>query len=807
IVFLVGSNVSEPLLQIAANSVMIGTVLSLVLVVLVAHEVIALFVDIVTNTKKPSKSAFHFYTISAVYLVNLFISYLVKEGHLHINFWIINSFFLLTVSALLAMWGFYKREPLYADFLPSPAYAVLACLSLAMMAFSFLASLFANANNTLMEAMEDVVLYSHLGYGLIFVVYVTANFSPMLLANLPVHKILYKPDTMPFFTFRAGAAIATFAFLSFASTWGSYVDQTYAAYYNAQGDLAWHKGETTAAEGYYKKSLVYRNQNHHAHYALGTLYTQQLDPAKARLELATAAENSPSEISYINLADSYAASGNYLAQTVVLQEGLKKLPGSSIIQNALGLAHVKLQGRDSALYYFNQSRQSTITKEAAETNLLGAAAKFQLRFPADSLLALLKSEKLSVQSNALALANVQSISLSLPYQLPTDTTLPVKEAVLMANFLTNQGKKIDTVLLQQIETLSRKPTNETFKDELQYAVAQCYYDWGISKKAGELLREVAYRSGTGSYFHQLGIWLLQQDNPATAARYFKIAAEKGVQNSAWLQALSWLEADSIQKSLPLLVELSHQPDTALAKRAQKIITSIQPNINIQTASDEIKSLFARYRIPITDSAMFNKIVNQISDNNIKASLLLNRSKKIFALDNISEAISTLQRIRGLTLTDKKLFEQIQLFSLMVVAQQENWPALKQQLSAVSLAAYPTQQIYFEALLADANGDHKNAKIKFDFLSKATTQSEEIAYAAARYFLRDTTDRLKPYGIIVNGLLAKPNSIKLLKIYIKESAILGFDDESAEALEKLRKLISTQAFNTYVLENPNFFDVE
>jgi predicted Zn-dependent protease len=807
IVFLVGSNVSKPLLQISANSVMIGTVLSLLLIVFVSHEVIALFIDIVTNTKKPTKSAFHFYTISAVYLVNLFVSYLVKEGHLHINFWIINSFFLLTVSALLAIWGFQKREPLYADFLPSSAHAVIACLSLVMIAFSFLVLLVASANATLIEALEDVVLYSHLGYGLIFVVYVTANFSPMLLANLPVHKILYKPDTMPFFTFRAGAAIATFAFLSFASTWGSYIDQTYAAYYNAQGDLAWYKGETTAAEGYYKKSLVYRNQNHHAHYALGTLYTQQLDPAKARLELATAAENSPSEISYINLADIYAASGNYLAQTVVLQEGLKKLPGSSIIQNALGLAHVKLLSRDSALYYFNQSRQSTITKEAAETNLLGAAAKFQLRFPADSLLALLKSEKLSVQSNALALANVQSISLSLPYQLPKDTTLSVKEAVLMVNFLTNQGKKIDTALLKQIEILSRKPTNETFKDELQYAVAQCYYDWGISKKAGELLREVAYRSGTGNYFHQLGIWLLQQDNPATAARYFKIAAEKGVPNATWLQALSWLEADSIQKSLPLLVELSHQPDTTLAKRAEKIIMAIQSNSNIQAEGDEARSLFARYRIPITDSVTFNTMVNQISNHNIKASILLARSKKYFTLDNIQPCRNTLQQIKGLTLTDKKLFEQIQLFSLMVVAQQENWKALKQQLPAVNLVEYPTQKIYFEALLAEADGDHKNAKTKFDFLSKATVQSEEITYAAARYFLNDTTDRLKPYSIIVNGLLAKPNSIKLLKIYVKESAILGFEEESAEALEKLRKLMSPHTFNAYVRENPDFFEVE
>ncbi|MFM8914479.1 MAG: tetratricopeptide repeat protein, partial [Flammeovirgaceae bacterium] len=671
----------------------------------------------------------------------------------------------------------------------------------------FLALLFATANNTLIDTLQDLILYAHLGYGLIFVVYITANFSPMLLANLPVHKILYKPDTMPFFTFRAGAAIATFAFLSFASTWGSYIDQTYAGHYNAQGDLAWQQGELTAAEGYFKKSLVYRNQNHHAHLALATLYTQQLDPAKARLELATLAENSPSEMGFIDLADLYAASGNTLAQTLVLQEGLKKMPSSSRLQNALGLAYLKLQSRDSALFYFNQSRQSKITKEAAETNLLAAAAKFRLRFPADSLLALLKSEKTSAQSNALALANVQGTSLALPYQLPPDTTLSVKQAVLMVNYLVNQGKKIDTEMLRQVEALSRKPSNDTFKDELQAAVAHGYYQQGMSKKAGELMREIAYRSGTGRYFHQLGIWLLQQENPATAARYFKIASEKGVPNAPWLQAVSWLEADSIQKSLPLLTEFSSNTDTTLAQQSQKMLEVLQASNLGASASDEEKSKFARYRIPVKDSAAFDKVVSQITDQNVKASCLLARSKRHFALDNVSESVRILQRIKGITLTDKKLFESIQFFSLMVTAQQENWKALRQQLPSVDLTEKPLYATYFSALLADAEGDQPQAKVKFEFLASATIQSEEIAIATSRFFLKDSTDRLKPYGVIVNGLLAKPNSIKLLKVYVKEAAVLGFDEESEEALEKLRKLMTPTAFNAYVRENPDFFEVE
>ncbi|MFN7437758.1 MAG: hypothetical protein ACK5SJ_15045 [Bacteroidota bacterium] len=232
------------------------------------------------------------------------------------------------------------------------------------------------------------------------------------------------------------------------------------------------------------------------------------------------------------------------------------------------------------------------------------------------------------------------------------------------------------------------------------------------------------------------------------------------------------------------------------------------NLNqITGLDDEAKSIFSRYRIPLSDTIAFGKIVNEISDANTKAGLLLARSRRHFALDNMDESIATLQQIKGLKLTNKKLFEDIQFFSLLISAQQENWKALKQQLATVDFTERPVYASYFRALLAEADGDQQQAKVNFEFLSNATIQSEEIAIATARYFLKDTTDRLKPYGVIVNGLLAKPNSIKLLKVYVKEAAVLGFDEESEEALEKLRKLMTARGFNAYVRENPDFFEVQ
>lgn len=805
--FAFGSQVANPFLHLAVNGITAGMVLGIVFILSVAHEIVASFIDIVTQTKNPSKSAQHFYVLSAIYFVNLFLSYLIKEGYLNIPFWVINSFLLLTISAVLGLWGFNRREPLYQNFLSSPALAVFACLGLMAICFSICALFIATGNNTMTETFVDITLYAHMGYGLIFIVYVTANFSPMLLANLPVHKILYKPDTMLFFTFRLGAAIATFAFLSFASTWGAYVNQAYAAYYNAHGDLYWGQGDVVAAEGYYKKSLVYRNQNLHAHYALGTIYTQQLDPAKARYELASACESSASEMAFINLGEIYGANGNHLSTSLIMGEGLKKFPQSARLLNAQGLSYVKLGRQDSALLFFEKSRASGEMKEMAETNLLAASAKFSFTFPADSLLRLLKSDKESAKSNALALANVQQLPLTISYQLPSDTTLSVKQAVLLINYLHNQRNRIDTTLLSKTITLARKPSNETFKHELLMAAASCYYEKGMTKLAGEIGREVAYGTANGKYFHLLGVWLLEQENPATAARYFKIAAEKSIPNALWYQALSWLEADSTQKAIPLLTELANQPDTAQTKKAFQLGRILNlPAFEVQKENEGDIRTYLRYKVKPTDTLTFNRLLDKLQTPNLRAESLLARSKKYFAQDEIGQSVKLLQRIKGLTLTDKKLYEQIQHFSLQLTAKLENWTVLKQQMAGVNFEAHPNHKIYFEALLAEAEGNQAEAAKKFDYLSRATVQEEEIALGAARYFLRDSTDRLKPYSIILNGLLAKPNSIKLLKVYVKEAAILGFDEESEQALEKLKKLLSSIAFNRYVSENPDFFEV-
>jgi hypothetical protein len=117
-------------------------------------------------------------------------------------------------------------------------------------------------------------------------------------------------------------------------------------------------------------------------------------------------------------------------------------------------------------------------------------------------------------------------------------------------------------------------------------------------------------------------------------------------------------------------------------------------------------------------------------------------------------------------------------------------------------------IYWQALLDEKNGKREAARQKYEYLGKANMYFEEGVVGASRFFAQDTTvDRLIPYSMLVEGLMVKPNSARLLKAYIKEAALIGFDDEAAESLDKLKAIIPRSSFNRYVKENPDYFDVE
>lgn len=804
------SHVQNPILYLSVTGYAIGFLITLVFILMVGAEIPAAFINILTQGTKQTKTLRHFLIITAIYITNLILAYAIKIGYLELNIWVINFFFLFTISALLGIWGFRQREPQYETILPADPFGVYLIIAMATISFAAIGNFFATANDPVLEVIRDVIMYSHLGYGIIFFAYVLANFGSMLMQNLQVYKVLYKPNTMPYFTFRLMGLICTIAFLVYDTNYKSVVNQVYAGYYNSQGDLYYAQGTDQLAEGFYNKSVAFRNQNHHVHYALASIQAARYEPQKEREELAKAAEGTPSEFSLVNLSNAYQRNGNPLQATDVLTLAKAKFPKSGIIDNALGLAFLKLKMADSALLSFQKASKHKETKNIAETNLLGASAKLNINYPADSLLQLIGSDKPGPRANALALANLQNLPIQIQFDLGTDTTLTASKATYLCNYLINQREKVDTTLLSNVILLARKPSNDYFKEVILVAASHAYYAQGSVRKAFDLTREIAYSSGRGKYFNLLGTWALEQNNPQIAANYFEIAKGKNIQLALFHEALSNTETDSIPNALILWDSVRHSTDTSQVTFAKRIVNVLKSNTTqALTLSDNDKYNYCRYKISHSDTTSFWKIVSTIKNEELKARAILDLSKKWYQQDEAQISFEIIKRVKGLKLTDKNTYNQILLLNMMLLAELDPESFKSQQLDKALpfQGAYPNELLYLKALQDEQTGNTEAAKLKFEFLSTANIHFEEGLIASARFFSSDTTDRLKSYSIIVSGILARPNSIKLLKAYVKEAALIGFDDEANESLDKLKRLLSPRAFNTYVAENPDFFDIE
>ncbi|MCW5910023.1 MAG: hypothetical protein KIT62_03055 [Cyclobacteriaceae bacterium] len=798
-----------PFLHLSANTYTAGVALTIVFILMIGHEIPALFVNLITRGNRQSKSLQHFSVISAFYVLNLLLAYAKEIGYLTWNIWTINGYLLLTASAILGIWGFIQRSHQYENILGSEALAAYLVLALGIIAFSTLTTLMVSANDNAVDVLHDIILYSHLGFGIIFLFYVIANFGPMLMQNLQVYKVLYKPNIMHFVTFRIMGFITCIAFMFFDTSYGTLVDQLYSSYYNAQGDVYYHTGIDQAAESYYNKSVLYRNQNHHAHYALASIQQNRLELRARKAELASICFSSPSEYAYVNLSDAFHETGEPYEALFLLNQAKKKFPESGVINNALGIAFSRLKVADSALLSFQAARKDKAFKSAAETNLLAASAKFKVSYPADSLLQLVGATKEGAMANALALANTQNIPINKEFVAGNDTTWTPTRVTYLCNYLVNQASSADTALIRNIIEVARKPVNEYYTEAVIVAAAQALYAQGKVKAAFDLTREMAFGSGRGRYYALLGYWALEQNNPVIAASYFEIAKEKRIPRAMLYQALALTEADSVLPAKPLwdsLTRVSDKPDSTFARTMIKVLNASISSVT--SLSNTEKYWFCRYRLTVTDSIQLYSVIKSITDSDLQSKAWLDAAKKWYQADELEVAATCLNKINTPP-ADAYTNNELLIYKLLLLAQLDSDTFRQQKLvfDPHVVNTFPNEVILLKTWQAELNGHAEQIRSNYGHLGHASIHFEDGLVAAAQFFASDTTDRLKPYSILVSGLIARPNSIKLLKAHTLYTAQIGFDDEATQSLEKLRGLLSPRAFNRFVSENSDIFTIQ
>jgi len=792
-----------PAYHLAASGYIAAIILSAVFIIMVSHEILALFINLVSRGTRQVKSLKHFLIISAIYMVNIFLAYANKINLIEWDFLAINFFLLLTISGVLGIWGFRQRQSQYEGIIEADPFGVYVFVSLACICFSAIAWFFSTSNDPAIDALSDLIIYSHLGFGIIFLLYVLSNFMGMLNENLQVYRVLYQPNNMPYFTFRFAGIIATLA-LVFVNTWQVPVRNAQAGYYNAMADI-YKSNSSKLAEAYYNTAGLYGFQNHHANYAIANLEAKRGNDDKERTFYKRASGTRPTEMSYLNWTNTYQRTQAYLEALLILKESSEEFPNSGVIKNTQGLLYGKLGILDSALFLLEESRKDALSKNSAETNLVGLIASKNLPIDADSLFNLIGSTHAGVEANALALANLQGEKIEMNFPLPKDSLLDLFSSTLLNNYVINHLSEIDSTTINQIIKLARIKSNSAYKESLFIATAFALYADGQVGRAFTLLEEVIFSSSSqGKYNNILALWALEQNAPEVALKFLTYAIDQNFPAAALTNAVALSEAGKLGEAIVAWDSLKSQGDTTQVTMAESSLRVLGlPDEFVNKFTDADKYQYCRYRIPLSDSSSFIKVMLSINDNDLKAKAIVDRTKKLLRHDDLKSATRVFQKINGIKMSDKKLFEDFKHTELSLLAAKGDFTALDTQLKSASFTAdQKNEKLFFSALINEHAGKIGEAEKIYSWLAVANPYFDEAIVESARFFKTNSTENLKAYTILVNALQVNPQSVKILKAYGLEAIRMGFDEYAQSAFDRLAILIGPQAFNKFLMENHN-----
>jgi hypothetical protein len=471
------AKVSHPFFLLASYRTTGAMLLSTAFIFLVAYEIINGFLIISTSVKS-TQSLQNFLLISLIYLVNVLLVFLHNNKVIDWEMIYLSPFLLIILSSILGIWGFKKRTESLLDRLNFEKSGAFIYLSLSIVTIATCALAFATSNDPMIEVMEDVITYTHLTMGLMFLAYVLINFSPIFKQGFEVYKVVFKPLRLPIWTFRVLSIIVIAALLVLKGFFT--VQQSFAAHYNTLGDYYTAEKDYKFAEIEYKMALVYEYRNHKTNYALASLSLLQGDNETAAVYFRKSLAKNPSVFAYEGLSRSFYDGEHFFDAMFTLKEGLQKFPKSGELQNNLAYLFNKSNVQDSTVLYYEMAVRNVRKTEVPASNLLAFWASNGKKTTIEELLQ--KPENIrynSYQANIFALKNIvekkfsENIDNDFTIDLSSDSVLNASNFAWIYNQIFYQkalGKTFDLRRLSELEE------NESLSEDLLFAnMIQEYY--------------------------------------------------------------------------------------------------------------------------------------------------------------------------------------------------------------------------------------------------------------------------------------------------------------------------------------------
>ncbi|GAB3333610.1 hypothetical protein GCM10027299_41320 [Larkinella ripae] len=775
-------------------------VVSLAFIFWISAEIMAalVYVTSVARTNRSDGSGRplglnNFLLISLLYLANLLLIWLSNTKVISWNPVVISPFLLFLISLILGLWGFRQQLRQSENFMSFHDGGAFLYLGLSLITTLTITYAFASANDPLIEALEDSIVYTHLATGLVFVLYTVFNFRPLYRQALPVYKVFYKPTRFSLWQTRLIAAVLTVVIIGVENFFP--FNQATAGYFNTVGDFHAATGEVRIAEQYYTLALNSEFQNHKSNYAMASLALGQGDKATAAYYFQQALLKQPSPQAYAGLTAVLLEDNLFFEAVKMLQRGIRTFPKNGELQNNLGYLYAKTSVADSAYYYLAAASGNTAREDVPQTNLLAFWVRNPQLVSLDSLANASKPTTYeSYEANRAALSffrdPVDSAAVQRPDWLDeplTDEGLNVGRFARLYNYAV-RNRTADTSLVTVLKRMGEKPANQDFTDDLLFARAVTNYHTGNKRTAFELTDQLARdNQQNGSFYNSVtGLWMLEQGLNQKAA---EILAQNSDTLSVYYQALALTKAGDplVARSL---WETAGQSDAGVQALAEVLYNRREPATDLEKA-------FALLYDPLLDQAGAQRaLYASMRDANLKTVVASALVKRYLAARQQPVAQSWYEQ----TPQEAKLTAYAGSALTVAYLRLRNAKGeFDQTLTDARQAVVAAFQAEKDFLIAQAYEGKRQAAPARQFYRNATRSAPfeaEIVTAAAGFERRQGKTE-QAYNLVLEALPLNERNPDLLKMYTLLCLDLGLTDYAEAGLARLRGAASPADYQAFL----------
>ena len=803
------SNVNYPFLHLVNYGIYIPLILTVLFAFIVGNEIVSGFLRIITSggLAGDKNGLIHFLVISIIFLLNAVLVLLRNSKILEADMYVIGSFWLLTIASIIGIWGYRTKEVTYEGMFSFYPFGAILYICLAITSHLTISYFFISGNDSFVEVMEDVIIYSQLGFSAMFIIYVIANFYDLLRLNADVGKVLYKPKRMPYFISRFAGVIVILA-LFFRFNMIAYYQST-AGFYSGIGDLYLKAEDYMSASEYYKLSNIYSGTSHRANYALATLEKRNGNFSQELNYLKQAVGKNPTEFAYANLASKYMEAKRYFEAIFALEDGLERFPNNGRLMNNLGLVYNEIDNIDSAYYYLERSTYDNNSENESATNIYALFRLKDLSIRSDTLENLIKkSTYLAATNNLVVLANdLRTIAKDgAQIQFGDPGNERIEQLIYNYNKVLNSPELVDTTYLNQMQVFYDSSKTSWFQDNLNLANTLALYQQGEVSKAFQILYQLAFTNPEKEYFSLLGKLALSLNANGLAVDNFKKAFQNGHLEVAIELAFAYMENGELDKAAFIWRQIEQSGDSSNMEMAGKMIDVLEIGDlqDILNADTEKRFSFLAYRYREFDLEKLEGLALSFESEDIQAMGFLRLFNSYLELNQNQKAFNLLQEVGRLNISRSDVLDEIYLAQCKYayhLKDGESMQRLYSNLKSDDLKVKSYLEL-FRCLEESITFGEEKVIESFELLGNRNPFFEPGVMESVWFFNQKMNDPDKGYEILLNAVNLNPFSVELNKAYALQCLKVGLRSYALDTKEELKTMMSSVMFKTFEEEFRN-----